>query len=156
MDLSTIGVKVGYAVETSKGTKPTAFTWLKRCKSVAGIELTSEKIDITALEDRIKQYTEGVADTGGNWALTFGLSNDVVTALTKLRDDSVAGKESDLATWFDVWFPSLDKSFYVKAEPGMIPLPEIGVNAPAEIAVNCTINKYIGLEVAIEPTEAAA
>lgn len=156
MDLTTIGVKLGYAVETEAGKKPTVFTWLKRCKNIGGIELTSDKIDVTALEDLIKQYAEGVADTGGDWAFTFGLNDDVVAALTKLREDSVAAKKTGLATWFDVWFPGLAKSFYIVAEPGMIPMPEIGQGSAAEININCTINEYKGLAEAIEPTEKGA
>ena len=155
MDLTTIGVKLGYAIETVKGTKPTTFNWLKRCKNIAGIELSTDKIDVTALEDKIKQYAEGVADTGGDWALTFGLNDDVVTALTKLRTDSVTAKNTGLATWFNVWFPGLAKSFYILAEPGMIPMPEVGQGNAAEININCTINEYKGLDVAIEPTEPA-
>ena len=156
MDLTTIGVKLGYAIETTKGQKPTEFTWLKRCKSIAGIELTTDKIDLTALEDKIKQYAEGVADTGGDWALTFGLNDDVVEVLTKLRGDSVTAKESGKSTWFNVWFPGLAKSFFIIAEPGMIPLPEISVASATETKINCTINEYKGLDTAIEPTEAAA
>lgn len=153
MDLTTIGVKLGYAIEETKGTKPTTFKWLKRCKSIAGIELTTDKIDLTALEDRIKQYAEGVADTGGDWALTFGLNDDVVTALTTLREESVEAKNAGKSTWFNVWFPALTKSFYIIAEPGMIPMPEVGVASAAEININCTINEYKGLDTAIEPGE---
>lgn len=153
MDLTTVGVKLGYAVETEKGKKPTAFKWLERCKNIAGIELTTDKIDVTALEDKIKQYAEGVADTGGDWALTFGLNDDVVTALTTLRSESVTGKAAGKATWFDVWLPGLEKSFYIKAEPGMIPMPEFGQGSAAEININCTINEYVGLDTAIEPGE---
>lgn len=151
MDLTTIGVKLGYAVETAKGQKPSVFTWLKRCKSIGGIELTTDKIDLSALEDKVKKYAEGVADTGGDWSLTFGLNDDVVTSLTKLRSDSVKAKESGLDTWFDVWFPGLKKSFYIIAEPGMIPMPEIGLGSAAEININCTINEYKGLDDAVEP-----
>lgn len=151
-DLSTIGVKVGYAVETTAGTKPTAFTWLQRCKAVDGIELTADKIDVTALEDAIKQYTDGVQDTGGDWGLTFGVNDDVITALTKMKTDSTAGKNASKATWFVVYFPALTKSFFVKATPGNIPLPEIGQGNAAEIKINCTINQYVGLDTAIEPT----
>lgn len=153
MDLTTIGVKLGYATEETKGTKPTAFKWLKRCKNIGGIELTTDKIDVTALEDKIKQYAEGVADTGGDWALTFGLNDDVVAALTTLREESVEAKNTGKATWFNVWFPGLAKSFYIIAEPGMIPMPEVGVASAAEININCTINEYKGLDTAIEPGE---
>ena len=154
MDLTTIGVKLGYAIETTAGQKPENFTWLKRCRNIDGIELSSDKIDLTALEDKIKQYAEGVFDTGGDWALTFGLNDDVVDGLAKMREDSVAAKKAGKATWFDVWFPGLAKSFYIVAEPGMIPMPEIGQGSAAEIGINCTINEYKGLDVAIEPKEA--
>lgn len=154
MDLTTIGVKVGYAVETTAGTKPTAFTWLKRCKAIAGIDLSNDNIDTTALEDRIRQYAQGLADTGGDWPLTFGLNDAVIDALAAMRTASLAGKAEGKATWFDVWFPDLAKSFYVIAEPGMIPMPDIAVGNAAEIQVPCTINEYKGLDTAIEPNDA--
>lgn len=154
MDLTTIGVKVGYAVETTAGTKPTAFTWLKRCKAISGIELTTDKIDLTALEDKIKQYAQGAADTGGDWALTFGMNDDVITALTAMRSAYETGKTAGKATWFDVWFPGLEKSFFIIAEPGMIPMPDVSVGSAAEIKINNTINEYKGLDAAVEPTEA--
>ena len=156
MDLTTIGVKVGFATETTKGQKPTVFEWLKRCKAVAGINLSNETIDVTALEDMIRQYASGIADTGGEWPLTFGLNNEVVDALTAMRTKSLEAKKNGLATWFVVWFPDLKDAFYVIAEPGMIPMPDIAVGAAAEIQVPCTINEYKGLDKAIEPTEATS
>lgn len=157
MDLTTIGVKVGYAVETTKGTKPTAFTWLKRCKAVGGINLEQDRIDVTALEDKVKQYAEGVADTGGSWPLTFGMNDDVITALETFKTASAAGKTNNLATWINVWFPGLEKSFFVKATPpALLPMPEIGQGSPAELKINCVINEYVGLADAIEPTAASA
>lgn len=155
MDLSTIGVKVGYAVEATAGTKPSAFTQLKRCKAIDGIELSPDKIDVTALEDSIKQYTDGVQDTGGDWGLTFGMNDDVINALTTLKSSADTGKTAGKATWFVVYFPGLTKSFFVKAMPGNIPMPEVGQGNAAEIKLNTTINEYVGLDTAIEPTAAA-
>ena len=70
-DLTTLGVTFHYGVETVKGTKPTAFTWLKRCSSIGGISLDTEQIDVSALEDFITQYASGRQDTGGTWDVTF-------------------------------------------------------------------------------------
>ena len=39
-DLTTLGVKFGYGIETTAGTKPTAFTLIERCRSVGGISLS--------------------------------------------------------------------------------------------------------------------
>jgi len=62
--LSTLGVKFGYAVETTAGTKPTAFKWLERCNSISGIELSTETIDASALEDLVTRYVPGRQDSG--------------------------------------------------------------------------------------------
>ena len=48
---STVGVLMGYAVETTPGTKPEAFTQLTRINDIAGISLETEQIDASALED---------------------------------------------------------------------------------------------------------
>ena len=84
MDLSTIGVKFGWAVEETAGTKPKAFTWIKRCSKIAGINVTKDKIDVSCFEDKIKQYIAGVGDTGGDWNLNFNGSKDFVTACVHL------------------------------------------------------------------------
>ena len=62
--LSTLGVKLGYAVETTANTKPAAFTWLERVNSISGIELPSEQIDASALEDLVTKYVAGRQDSG--------------------------------------------------------------------------------------------
>jgi len=63
--LSTIGVLVGYAVEETAGTRPTAgYTLLNRINAVGGISLDVEQIDASALEDEVTKYIAGRADTG--------------------------------------------------------------------------------------------
>lgn len=152
-DLSTIGVKIGYAVATTNGTRPTAFTWLERCKSIGGISLSQETIDVTALEDYIMQYAEGRSDTGGSWELVFGVNDNVVTALETMLTTAKDAKTSNKEIWWDVWFPGLSKSFYVIATPGTkISLPEIGGGAAAEFPISLTVNEYKGLDTAVEPT----
>ena len=62
--LSSLGVKFGYAVEQTAGSKPAAFTQLERCNSVAGIALSTENIDASALEDLVTRYVPGRQDSG--------------------------------------------------------------------------------------------
>ena len=152
MDLTTIGVKIGYSVAETNGTRPTAFTWLERCKSIGGIALSLETIDVTALEDRIMKYAEGRADTGGTWELTFGVNDEVVTALETMLSDAATAKAANKEIWWDVWFPGLAKSFYTIATPGTkVGLPEVGGGAAAEFSISLVINDYIGLDEAVEP-----
>ena len=153
MDLTTLGVKVGYATATTNGTKPTAFTWLQRCKSVGAIDLTTDSIDVTALEDLIKQYADGAADTGGKVDMTFGTSDTVIEQLDKYLKAGQTAKTGNKEFWHVVWFPALTKSFYFIATPGTkIGLPDISVGNAAEIKLSLVLNEYIGIDTAVEPT----
>lgn len=146
-DLTTLGVTIHYGVETKAGTKPTAFTWLKRCNAIGGITLDTEQIDVSALEDYITQYASGRQDTGGTWELTFNLNADVITAIKKLFSDAKTAASTGLRVWFEVVFPDLTDAFYVIASPGReIPLPEIGQNEAATLQLTLIINEYKGLD----------
>lgn len=151
-DLSTLGVLFGYGVESTAGEKPTAFTQIPRCKSIGGIELSQENIDVSCLEDEISRYVKGRQDTGGEWSVTFltGAIQALKTVFTSYKALS-DGKRM----WFEVWIPDLEDAFYVVAQPGSnIPLPEISDNSALEIPITLTIEEYIGLDTAIKPTEA--
>lgn len=154
--LSTIGVKFGYAVATTNGTKPTSFEWLECAKNIGGIDLTQETIDVTVLSKKIKEYAEGLADTGGSWSVTCGLGNEALTELETMISAADAAKTAGKEIWWDVWFPGLNKSFYIIATPGTkIALPEIALSSAAEIPLSLTVNRYHGLDTAVEPTKSA-
>lgn len=151
--ISTVGARLGYAVETTAGTKPTAFKWLERCNNIGGVSLDVEQLDASALEDEITRYIQGRQDTGGTWTCTFNISDEVITQLQTMISDytSIADNKR---MWFEVWSPYLTKGFYVVAQPQKdIPIPEIGQNAMQTIDINLTIEEYIGLEDAIKPEE---
>lgn len=150
--ISTIGAKFGFAIETTAGTKPTEFTQLTRINTVAGITLETEQIDASSLEDLVTSYIGGRQDTGGTWAVTVNLTPDTIAEWKKLIEDSETARKNGLLTWFEVWSPYLPDGFFVVAEPpAQIPLPEFGQNALQTVEMSLTINKYKGLEVAIEP-----
>lgn len=152
-DLTTLGVKFFYGVETSAGEKPTTFTVLERVNSIGGISLDTEQIDVSALEDLITQYAAGRQDTGGTWEVVFNLSNAVVTQLKTLFEAAATAKATGLGTWFEVVFPDLEDAFFVIADPGRaIPLPDIGQNEGATLPISMTVNKYIGLDTKVVPT----
>lgn len=149
-DLTTLGVKIGYGIETTAGTKPTTFKLLQRCRSVGGISLSQEKIDLTCLEDDTKKYGKGQQDTGGDWTVKF--LTGAVPQVTAMMTASAAAT-SGLRTWFEVYIPGLTDAFYVVAKPGTkIPLPDVGSNAALEFDISLTIQEYIGLQTAVEPT----
>lgn len=160
MDLSTIGVKFGWAVESTAGKKPTDFTWIERCSKIAGLNITKEKIDTTCFEDTIKRYIAGVGDTGGDWNLNFngtkrGSTVDTVKSWNELLKTSQEAAENGLATWGDIYIPGFG-SYFVKFEPGEIPMPDLEVNNKLDLEISNVVNEYMGLADPIEPVKRSA
>ncbi len=154
--VSTLGIKLGYAAETTAGTKPTAFTWLERCNSIGGITLETEQIDASALEDEISRYISGRQDTGGTWSVTFNVTDEVIQQLETMIGAYTA-LEGGKKMWFEVWSPYLTKAFYVIAQPPKhIPMPEEAQNELQTVEMTFTIEEYKGMDTAIEPTEATS
>lgn len=153
-DVTTLGVKFGYAVESKIGTRPASgYIQIPRCKSIGGVSLTPEQIDVSCLEDLVSRYADGRADTGGTWETSF--HSDAITALGTLLTAAATAKAAGKGVWFVVWIPGLTKSFFVKAAvPSKLAMGEIGENSALEIPLSLTIEEYLGLETAVEPIAA--
>lgn len=153
-DMTTLGVRFAYGVETTAGQKPTTFTQMHRCNAIGGISLETEQIDVSALEDYITQYAAGRQDTGGTWEVTFNMNPDVISEIETLYEKATTAKESGKGVWFEVIFPDLTDAFFVIAQTGRaIPLPDIAQNEAATIPVTLVISEYKGLDTKVEPTE---
>ncbi len=62
--IKSLTITQPYAVETVAGQKPAAFTQLERCNNISGINLSTEQIDASSLEDYVTKYVAGRQDTG--------------------------------------------------------------------------------------------
>ena len=154
--LSTLGIRFGFGVESTPGVKPARFTWLERANNISGIDLSTEQIDASALEDYVTRYVPGRQDTGGEWTVTFNLTAEVVAQLEAMIAAYNVGQQNatPLNTWFEVWSPNQDKAFYVIAQPPQkLPMPEFGQNELQTIDVVFTISEYKGQDTAIKPVE---
>jgi len=151
--VSTIGIEFGYALETTAGTKPTKFTKLTRINSIGGIDLETEQIDASALEDYVTRYIAGRQDTGGSWPVTVNPTDDTIAEWTTLIDAYQDRSDKNLSMWFVVWSPYLTKSFYIVAEPPkMLPMSEMAQNELQTIEIGLSINEFKGMDTAIRPT----
>ena len=153
--ISTLGITLGYGVETTAGTKPETFNRLNRINAIGGITIDPEQIDASALEDDVTRYVKGRADTGGTWTVTVNYTDetakeweDLITAYKALT----GGKRM----WFEVVSKDLAKGFFVIAQPPeSIPMPEVGQNELLTIEMNLTIEEYKGTDtkIALTPGE---
>lgn len=153
--ISSVGVKFGYAVETTKGTKPTAFTQLTRINKLGGINIEYEKIDASALEDLLTKYIKGRGDTGGDFPVTINLTDDTMEEWTDLISAYQTAKSAGKAVWFTTYLPDLAKGFFFIGEPPeTFPQPELDQNGLVVTEMNLTVNDYKGPDTAIEPKAA--
>ena len=150
--LSTLGVKFGYAVETTAGDKPGSFKWLERCNTINGLNLSTEIIDASALEDYIARKIAGRQDPGDDWTVTFNYTAEVAAQLKQMISDYNTAKASGLRTWFEVWIPNATNAFYVVAQPPQVlSMPEFSQNALLTIDLTLAVQEYIGDSAALEP-----
>lgn len=145
--VSTLGVKLGYAIDVD-GTKPESFKLLTRINSIGGIELSTETIDASALEDYVEKSVAGRQSSGGTWDVTINLTDDT----QKEWSDLISAADGE-SVWFEVTNPNLTDAFFVVAEvPKMLPLPSHDQNGLLTMTISLVINEYKGMDTKVEPT----
>ena len=144
--LSTLGIKMAYAPETTAGTKPsTGFVQLDRINNIGGIAMDVEKIDASALEDTATKYVAGRADTGGDWNVTVNFTDETASEWETLISAYNTAQASGLSLWFEITLPNQSDAFFVIAQPPQqLPMPEIGQNELLTMEISLTVVEYKG------------
>ena len=144
LELNTIGVSLGYAVETTAGTRPTTgYTVLSGIKAIPDLNPEPEALDVTDLSDAWRRYIPGVKDVGGAIAFTANFTSAFKTAWETLVSAAETAAESNKATWFEIKVPSLG-SFFFSGIPSDLGLTGMEVNAVVEIEAYVTPNQIHG------------
>ena len=135
INLSTAGIKLLYAVETTAGTRPTSgYTRIYGVKSTPSLNPAPDTLETTTLDEtEYKTYIDGLKDLGGSLEFTFNLTETLITTWETLMNAYEAGKLTNKATWFCIVVPGLSKAFYFTGNPSEMGLPETEVNAVLEI-----------------------
>lgn len=135
INLSAAGVKLKYAVETTKGTRPTSgYTALTGAKTTPSLNPSPETLETTTLDElEYKTYIDGLKDLGGALEFTFNLTQDLVDEWDALMTAYETAKAAELATWFVIEIPGLTKAFYFTGNPSAMGIPEASVNSVLEI-----------------------
>lgn len=135
INLSTLGVQLHYAVETSAGTRPTSgYTRIYGIKSTPSLNPAPESIETTTLDElEYKTYVDGLKDLGGALEFTFNLTEELIEKWDALMTAYETGKAQNLNTWFVIVIPGLTDAFYFPGNPSAMGLPETSVNTVLEI-----------------------
>ena len=150
IDLSTAGVTVQYAAETTAGTKPTTgYTKIPGIKAIPDLNPEPSGLDTTTLEaTEWKTYIQGLKDPGGALQFTANNTEEFQTAwatLVEAYNTAIAGGKE---TWFAVIVPGLTNSFYFSGKPSDLGLSAIEVDAVLEIQPYITPHKIGGWDTA--------
>ena len=132
--LSTAGVTFGYAVETTKGTRPTTgYINIPDVKEVPEMNPEPETLETTTLaETEFKTYIEGLKDLGGALSFLANYTTELETVWAALVTAYQTAKTTGLSVWFEVKHPGLAKSVFFTGQPSAMGLPAMGVNAVLE------------------------
>lgn len=154
VDLTTIGIRFGYAIESSAGTKPSSFTNVANPKDTPDLSPQPDSLDATSLNDlEFKRYLLGLKDTGGNISLTVAMSNETLTQWNAMCESSKTAEATGKATWFVLYHPGLTKSFFFKGQPSKLGFPSSGVNSVWDATIYIAPTGGFDWDTAINPTD---
>lgn len=150
LELSTAGVTVGYAVESTQGTRPTSgYTAIPNIKSTPDLNPEPSSLEVTDLSDtEWKRYIPGLKDPGGAISFTANNTDGFQSAWETLVSAYTTGATSSLATWFEIKIPGLTKSFFFAGIPSDLGLNAMEVDAVAEIDCYVAPNQIDGWQTA--------
>lgn len=151
--LSTAGMSLQYAVETTKGTRPTSgYKVIPEVKTMPSLSPAPNTIESTTLaETECTTYVKGLKDMGGALEYRANLTEDLITFWDTLMSEYEAAEQEDKAMWFAVVHPKLTKATYYKGEPAPLGLNDVDVGGMAETTLYITPNSPVIMEV--KPTD---
>lgn len=121
LELSTAGIKVKWAVETTAGTRPTTgYAVIPNVKSIPGYNPEPSNLDVTDLSDEVwKRYIPGLKDPGGSIGLTVNYNDAFKTAWNAMVTAAEAAREDNKSLWIEFAIPQ-SESFYFSAIPSSL------------------------------------
>ena len=144
LEFNTIGVKLGYCVEASAGSRPTSgYVNIPDIKNLPSMDLNPSKLEVTNLVDKYKRYVNGVMDAGDDVAITANLTANLKTIWASLVSAANSAWTSGKSTWFEISIPNFD-SFYFAGIPTDMGFNEMGVDAVAEASLHIIPNQIAG------------
>lgn len=149
LELSTAGVALKYAAESTAGTRPTTgYTAVPNIKETPDFNPEPSTLEVTDLSDLIwKRYIAGLKDPGGALSFTANLTSAFKTAWETLVSAYTTAIATNKATWFEINVPTVG-SFYFSGIPSELGINGMSVDEVAEISVYVTPNQIHGWDTA--------
>lgn len=144
--LTSIGLKVGIAIETTAGTKPTASYYpLPQVTDLPDLDFENDTIETTSYDNlEYKSYLAGLKDTGG----LISLSANYTEYGVDMWDDIVATLDPSTNTtgkiaWLLITIEGTERRWFVPINPVATGIPSAPVNDKVSVNYNFTVVKDI-------------
>lgn len=134
--LTSIGIKISYATEVTKGTRPaTGYTVLPDLKSIPDFNPQPNTADATTFDNlEYTSYVKLLKDIGGALEFNANLTQDLYDAwsvMVTARNNLTEGKQM----WYCVDIPNFDKSIFFTGDPSEMGIPSAEANSLLETSV---------------------
>ena len=138
--LSTAGVTINYAVETSVDTRPTTgYIQIPDIKEVPDFNPEPETIEATDLEEtEYKFYVAGLKDVGGALGFRANFTEKLQTEWDGIVEQYNTATAEGKRVWFEIKHPKLPKALYFTGEPSPMGLPSMAPNGILETTIYIT------------------
>lgn len=140
IQLSTAGVTLWYAPETSAGTRPTTgYTQITEIKSIPELNPEPDNLETTTLEEtEWRTYIPGLKDIGGALSFTANLTEVSMGEWEAVVEAYDTAAEENLALWFCIIVPGLTKALFFTGQPSPMGMPAMEVSAVLEVNLYIT------------------
>lgn len=138
--LSTIGIKVSYAIETTAGTRPTTgYKHIPDLKSMPSINPAPNSADATTFDNKeYTSYVQLLKDIGGALELSANFTQELFEIWEEMVDAYEAAIIEGKETWFCFDIPGFDKAAFVTVDPARMGIPEASANSLLETSAFIT------------------
>ena len=141
MGLSTLGIKFGYAVGS---TKPASFTQLDRISSIGEFGITNESIDVSCLEDLTSKFVRGRGSIPDSIPVVVNWTDEVEAEWEAVLT-AYAGRNAGETMWWEIIVPGMTKAAFFKAQPPTaLPIPSLDQNAALVNTMNLVAEDLVG------------
>lgn len=141
LELSTAGIKVKWAVETTAGERPvTGYATIPNVKSIPGYNPEPANLQVTDLSDEEwHRYIPGLKDVGGPIGLTVNHNDTFKNAWEAMYTAYESAKDENKSLWIEFAIPH-SESFYFTAMPSKLGFNGAEVDAVLENVAYVTPN----------------
>lgn len=141
--ITSIGIKVSYAFELTKGERPTTnYKVIPQVKEIPEMNPQPDTIETTSFDNlEYKTYTDGLKDLGGVLDFTTNFTQelyDLWQGSGGVMEQWKSSQEEGKAMYICIDIPGLKESCYLAVNPSNLGLPASTVNTVMEATLHFT------------------